>query len=154
MTPATSPGTTALRGEPARPEREAAVASDRNEALAVQLLALERETAYRTQLEQELEDLRQENARLRLVAEQLQADMIALNRALEIAAAPPPDVPAPAADPLAPSVDWSAAPDDVLRLRVHAQNLTDQIKAIHASLSWRITRPLRALVGALRKGKR
>ncbi|MGA9333991.1 MAG: hypothetical protein WBV39_06910 [Rudaea sp.] len=101
----------------------------------------------------DLDDLREDNARLRAAAAQMQREILILNRALDGEVLPStafnPDVsgtwPLDVNDAGLDMPSMTQMPEDVFLLRAHVENLTGQLQAMRKSLSWRITRPLRAL---------
>ncbi|MGA9335900.1 MAG: hypothetical protein WBV39_16585 [Rudaea sp.] len=101
----------------------------------------------------ELDDLREQNARLRAAAAQMRQQVVNLHRALDVAT-----VAAHAAETAMSLAHCrnihdgdpdtfadQAMPGDVVLLRVHCQNIVEQLKAMRGSLSWRITKPLRVM---------
>lgn len=109
-------------------------------------------------MDADLDDLRAENERLRATAAQMHEEMMSLYRALDARPAPPP-APEPSVAEPTPSLSqtgesdealvWKLLPEDVVLLRAHAKNLSEELQAVHASLSWQITKPLRILVRML-----
>jgi polysaccharide pyruvyl transferase WcaK-like protein len=101
-------------------------------------------TVYARSLEAEMDKLRQqgldlgdsreENKRLVAATTQMRTEILTLNRAL--------------------SATKEQVREEIQGLRMQAAHLASSIEAIHASNSWRITRPLRAVVSALRGRKR
>jgi hypothetical protein len=104
--------------------------------------SLEAEIATLQQRGLDLEDAREESRRLADAVAQMRGEIIALNRALD------------AAQPLQDAAQLfhgaQVLQEEVNTLRAHAEQLAASMQAVYASNSWRITRPLRALVGALR----
>jgi polysaccharide pyruvyl transferase WcaK-like protein len=104
--------------------------------------SLEAEIATLQQRGLDLEDAREESRRLADAVAQMRGEIIALNRALD------------AAQPLQDAAQLfhgaQVLREEVNTLRAHAEQLAASMQAVYASNSWRITRPLRALVGALR----
>lgn len=105
--------------------------------------SLEAQAATLQQHGLDLEDAREENRRLANAVAQMRQEMLALNRALEAAAQPSHAAAAAQAAQL--------LQEELTTLRVHAERLAASMQAIYASNSWRVTRPLRAVFGALRK---
>ena len=102
-------------------------------AATVYAKSLEAEVDKLRQQGLDLGDSREENKRLVAATTQMRAEILTLNRAL--------------------SSTKEQVREEIQGLWMRVAHLASSIEAIHASNSWRITRPLRAVVGALRGRK-
>ncbi|MFZ1391523.1 MAG: hypothetical protein WAS23_08045 [Dokdonella sp.] len=80
----------------------------------------------------EIDDLRGENRRLLAATGQMRAENLVLNREL----------------------DGTVVPQELRQMQLVVDDLNKRLELVHASLSWRITAPLRAIAGVLGVGRR
>lgn len=105
----------------------------------------------------DLDDLRDENRRLRSATEQMRAEILALSRALEPMHRLNEELAAWRARSASSAADETAEErrvrDSQQVLQARAEQLAQLVRAIHASSSWRLTKPWRVL-GRWLRGQR